>query len=175
MRLLQAALDTCLDSPFFASLSVHGLHFTVCAPSIRIQWNAGTACVSECVLKTLACRGLRVGPSKPKSLKGLPGPPGPECPKKCWKSPRTLISQRALRDILMPRGKNWLPIVSRQLLTRNYPHLNCLLKGLPNCLPPECTKIAIFCGCGGDFHRSRKNRAMFWGPKMRDFLCEENR
>ena len=30
----------------------------------RILWNAGTACVSECVLKTLACRGLRVGPSK---------------------------------------------------------------------------------------------------------------
>ena len=30
----------------------------------RVQWNAGTACVSECVLKTLACRGLRVGPSK---------------------------------------------------------------------------------------------------------------
>ena len=24
--------------------------------NIRIQWNAGTACVSECVLKTLACR-----------------------------------------------------------------------------------------------------------------------
>ena len=33
MRLFQAALDTCLDSPFFASLSVHGLHFTVYAPS----------------------------------------------------------------------------------------------------------------------------------------------
>ena len=32
--------------------------------NIRVQWNAGTACVSECVLKTLACRGLRVGPSK---------------------------------------------------------------------------------------------------------------
>ena len=32
--------------------------------NIRIQWNAGTARVSECVLKTLACRGLRVGPSK---------------------------------------------------------------------------------------------------------------
>ena len=30
---------------------------------IRIQWNAGTACVSECMLETLACRGLRVGPS----------------------------------------------------------------------------------------------------------------
>ena len=28
------------------------------------QWNAGTARVSECVLKTLACRGLHVGPSK---------------------------------------------------------------------------------------------------------------
>ena len=34
MRLFQATLDTCLDSPFFASLSVHGLHFTVYAPSI---------------------------------------------------------------------------------------------------------------------------------------------
>ena len=28
------------------------------------EWNAGTACVSECVLKTLTCRGFRVGPSK---------------------------------------------------------------------------------------------------------------
>ena len=28
--------------------------------NIRIQWNAGTACVSERVLKTLACRCLRV-------------------------------------------------------------------------------------------------------------------
>ena len=35
MRLFQAALDTCLDSPFFASLSVHGLLFTVYAPSIE--------------------------------------------------------------------------------------------------------------------------------------------
>ena len=32
--------------------------------NIRIQWNAGTDCVSESVLKTLACRGLRVGPFK---------------------------------------------------------------------------------------------------------------
>ena len=31
---------------------------------IRIHWNAGTACVSECVLRTLACPGLRVSPSK---------------------------------------------------------------------------------------------------------------
>ena len=29
MRLFQAALDTLLDSPFAATLSVHGLHFTV--------------------------------------------------------------------------------------------------------------------------------------------------
>ena len=35
MRLFQAALDTPLDSSFFATLSVHGLHFTVCAPSIK--------------------------------------------------------------------------------------------------------------------------------------------
>ena len=33
--LVQAALDTCLDSPFFASLSVHGLHFAVYAFSRR--------------------------------------------------------------------------------------------------------------------------------------------
>ena len=32
--------------------------------NIRIQWNAGTARVLECVLKTLECRGLRVGPFK---------------------------------------------------------------------------------------------------------------
>ena len=37
MRLFQAALDTCLDSPFVASLSVHGLHFTDYAPSISIR------------------------------------------------------------------------------------------------------------------------------------------
>ena len=37
--------------------------------NIRIQWNAGTACVSECVLKTLACRGLRVSPSKLESVR----------------------------------------------------------------------------------------------------------
>ena len=33
MRLFQGALDTLLDSPVFATLSVHSLHFTVCAPS----------------------------------------------------------------------------------------------------------------------------------------------
>ena len=51
--------------------------------NIRMQWNAGTACVSHCVLKTLACRGLRVGPSEkvghseaPKSLRSrFPGCP----------------------------------------------------------------------------------------------------
>ena len=33
MCLFQAPLDTCLDSPLLASLSVHDLHFTVHAPS----------------------------------------------------------------------------------------------------------------------------------------------
>ena len=45
-------------------------------------------------------------------------------------------AQRALRDRLMSRGKNCLPTVSRQFLTRNYPRPNCLLKCLPNCLSP---------------------------------------
>ena len=35
MHLSQAALDTPLDRPFPATFSVHGLHFTVCAPSIE--------------------------------------------------------------------------------------------------------------------------------------------
>ena len=35
-----------------------------------IQWNAGTACVSECVPKTLACWGLRVDPSIGRAFKG---------------------------------------------------------------------------------------------------------
>ena len=41
--------------------------------NIRIQRNAGTACVSGCVLKTLACQGLRVGPSKPPSFEDRGG------------------------------------------------------------------------------------------------------
>ena len=45
-------------------------------------------------------------------------------------------SQRPLRDRLMSRGKNCLPTVSRQFLTRNYPHPNCLIKCPPNCLSP---------------------------------------
>ena len=43
MRTFQAALDTCLDSPFFASLSVHGLHFTVYAPSTT-AWRISVLC-----------------------------------------------------------------------------------------------------------------------------------
>ena len=38
--------------------------------------------------------------------------------------------------ICKSRGKNCLPAVSRQFLTRNYPRPNCLLKCLPNCLSP---------------------------------------
>ena len=57
-RLLQALVD---------SVSVRFKNASVSKKmplNIRMQWNAGTACVSECVLKTPACRGLRVGPSK---------------------------------------------------------------------------------------------------------------
>ena len=43
-------------------------HFGASYFNIRIQWNAGTGCVSECVPKTPACRGLRVCPSKRSSL-----------------------------------------------------------------------------------------------------------
>ena len=44
-----------------------------------IQWHAGTACVSECVLKMLACRGLRVGPSEERSSLHLT-PPASQTP-----------------------------------------------------------------------------------------------
>ena len=53
-----------------------------------------------------------------------------------WRGRLPRASQRALRDILMPRGKNWLPTVSRQFLTRSYARPNCLLRCLPNCLSP---------------------------------------
>ena len=43
----------------FKNVRVEKMPLNIC-----VQWNAGTASVSECVLKTLACRGLRVGPSK---------------------------------------------------------------------------------------------------------------
>ena len=51
------------------------------------------------------------------------------------------LAQGALRDILMPRGKNCLPTVSRQFLTLNYPRPNCLGKCLPNCLSPTLEDI----------------------------------
>ena len=41
-------------------------------------------------------------------------------------------SQRAL-----PRGKNWLPTVSRQFLTRNYPYPNCLFNASQIASPPQ--------------------------------------
>ena len=56
-----------------------------------------------------------------------------------------VAAQWALRDILMSRGKNCLPIVSRQFLTRNYPRPNRLLKCLPNC--PSPTGEGIFPSC----------------------------
>ena len=59
------------------------------------------------------------------------------------KTPETL-TQRALRDRLMSRGKNCLPTVSRQFLTRNYPRPNCLLKCLPNCLAPKRRLFILF-------------------------------
>ena len=37
MRLFESPLNTCLDSPFSVSLSVHGLHFTVYAPSKFVE------------------------------------------------------------------------------------------------------------------------------------------
>ena len=43
MRLFQAALDACLDGPFFGGLSVHGLHFTVYVPSSFFVFRGGCA------------------------------------------------------------------------------------------------------------------------------------
>ena len=39
----------------------------------------------------------------------------------------------------------------------------------------ECTKIAILCGCGGDFYRSPTKSRDFCGPKMRDCLAIKQR
>ena len=49
------------------SLRLKSVRVEIMPLNVLIQWNAGTACVSECVLKTLACRGLRIGPSNLRS------------------------------------------------------------------------------------------------------------
>ena len=53
MRLFQAALDTYLDNPFFASLSVRGLHFTVYAPSKKTEvvLQFSESCTAETALQ----------------------------------------------------------------------------------------------------------------------------
>ena len=56
MRLFKAALDTCLDSPFFSSLSVHGLHFTVYAASKSAGLNINLAKNS---LEAMKCHSPR--------------------------------------------------------------------------------------------------------------------
>ena len=50
MRLSQAALDTPLDSPSSATLSVHGLHFTVYAPSINVEGSGAIPLPLACAL-----------------------------------------------------------------------------------------------------------------------------
>ena len=56
MRLFQVPLNTCLANPFFASLSVHGLHYTAYAASSTV----------ERALQNRSCR-------PPKSRRGLVG------------------------------------------------------------------------------------------------------
>ena len=78
--------------------------------NIRIQWNAGTACMSECVLKTLVCRGLRVGPSlswAKFSLFGriLPQTQWPPQPVECYAV--SALPPRMLKDPLCDRGCDW--------------------------------------------------------------------
>ena len=61
----------------------------------RIHWNPGTACVSECVLKTLACRGLRAGPSKEKFLGGF----GKRIFRRCPRTSHKLLQKPTLRCV----------------------------------------------------------------------------
>ena len=51
------------------------------------------------------------------------------CVKLSTKGGYSAISQKALRDILMPHGKNWLPTVLRQFLTLNSGGRGCLGEG----------------------------------------------
>ena len=76
MRLFQAALDTPLDSPFSATLSVHGLHFTVCALSkfhsaLFLRFFCGTcgeSCDFELRVETQRLRLRFFGTLSPKNL-----------------------------------------------------------------------------------------------------------
>ena len=68
MCLFQAPLDSCLGSPFFASLSVHSLHFTVYAPSMKGSLQKGRfdkACALTC---RFLCRSPAHRPKPPHPL-----------------------------------------------------------------------------------------------------------
>ena len=77
----QAALDTCLDSPSFASLSVHGLHFTVYAPSSS---DCAVSNLSQFTVVVVArfCKKVATPPLQPPPTcyRSLSGPSGPKCP-----------------------------------------------------------------------------------------------
>ena len=69
MRLFQAALDTPLDSPFSATLSVHGLHFTVCAPSTLYLPTSGTAPFSTSLQSSISLeKGKRTAVKPPAAM-----------------------------------------------------------------------------------------------------------
>ena len=76
MRLFQAPLDTCLGSPFFASLSVHGLHFTVYAASSNRKSRALSVHLGhDILLKTREGCGCLLGVvgGFPRKLRESPG------------------------------------------------------------------------------------------------------
>ena len=54
-KMSEASLSILVNS---VSVRFKSAHVEKMPLNIHIQWNAGTACVSECVLKTLACRAM---------------------------------------------------------------------------------------------------------------------
>ena len=53
-------------------------------------------------------------------------------------------TQRALRGILMHRGKNWLPTLLQQFLTRNYPHNQIVSLNASQIASPPHRRLGLF-------------------------------
>ena len=129
MRLFQAALDTCLDSPFFASLSVHCLHFTVYVPSRKFKTKFGALSfrnfsdpekgvigkevLAEDVRPLQARADLRLTGRVTRALR-------PESP------PKSLLSRAHTKGLMQPH------VLLRRVL-RRFSNSKCFLEGFLEC------------------------------------------
>ena len=146
MRLLQGALDTPLDSPFSATLSIHGLHFTVYTPlnrgnfgamtnlrKIPISVSIGPRPMSKqrwvfVILATISLSGLDVSHSQPLSAPCQP-----------------------LRIVFDSSSKTCLELIQKEnclvpLMINEAPWSVCLLRAFGLAVVEDCSWLFVYQG-----------------------------